>query len=84
MRKSIRNSLERNIPILFLNDAQGDIVMDDLLNPISEIKEERLKRISKIVYDETMSLYKDVTFDYDPVLKHENNDLKVSVHLSSA
>jgi len=40
-----------------------------------------MTRKCKILVDETMSLYKEVTFDDDPVLKHTYQDLKVAVHL---
>ncbi len=33
VRKSIRNIIGDNIPILFLNGAQGDITLNDALNP---------------------------------------------------
>lgn len=84
VRKSIREVAGNKIPVLFLNGAQGDIAMNDLMNPVSENREQRLKRISKIVFDETMRLYKEITFDDDPVLKHEYHDLKVAVRLPSA
>ena len=51
--------------------------------PQSETREEKIKRISEIVVDETMALYKDVSFHVDPVLKHDYFDLKVAVRLPS-
>ncbi len=83
VRKSVRNKIGNDIPILFLNGAQGDIAIDDMLNPQSETKEEKLQRISTIVVKETMALYEDITYDDDPVLKHDYHDLKVAVRLPS-
>jgi neutral ceramidase len=83
VRKSIRSMTKKNIPILFLNGAQGDIAINDMFNPRSETKEEKLQRISKMVVDETMDLYRDITYDDDPVLKHDYHDLKVAVRLPS-
>lgn len=81
VRKTIRKKFKRNIPILFLNGAQGDISLENWLDRRSETREEKLKRISDMVVEETMDLYKDVTFDTDPVLKHIHEDLKVGVRL---
>lgn len=81
VRKSIRNTIGDNIPVLFLNGAQGDISMENMLNRQSETREGKIKRISKIVVDETMALYKDVVMDDNPVLKHDFDDLKIPVRL---
>ncbi|MCK9410669.1 MAG: hypothetical protein M0Q53_00115 [Prolixibacteraceae bacterium] len=81
VRTAIRAKVGHQIPVLFLNGAQGDISIEDMLNPISESREQKIKRVSDMVVDMTMALYKNITYDRDPVLKHEYYDLKVSVRL---
>lgn len=81
VRKSIRKKFKKDLPILFLNGAQGDISMDNMLDRPSETDEEKIMRISKMVVDKTMELYEDVEFEENPVLKHEFEDLKVGVRL---
>ena len=81
VRKSFRKIFTKDLPVLFLNGAQGDIAMDNQVDRISETKEQKLKRISEIVVNETMRLYKNINYDDNPVLKHEYHDLKVGVRL---
>ncbi len=81
VRRKLREKFGKTIPVLFLNGAQGDISIDNMLDRPSENKEDKLERISKMIVDETMRLYKEVVFDDDPILKHEYKDLKVSVRL---
>ena len=69
------------VPVLFLNGAQGDIAMDDQLNRRKEGREEKLIRIGRMVADETLRLYMEVKFHDRPVLKHTYKDLKVQVRL---
>ena len=83
VRKSIRKITGNNIPVLFLNGAQGDVTLGDLLNPVQETKEEKMKRVTDMVVKETMRLYKNAKFDDDPVLMHDYYDLKVGVRLPS-
>lgn len=81
VRRQFRERFGKNLPVLFLNGAQGDISIDNMLDRPSENREEKLERISKLVVDETMRLYKDIIFDDNPIMKHEYEDLKVSVRL---
>lgn len=83
VRKTIRNLGHENLPVLFINGAQGDISLGDQLNPISETKEEKMKRYTKLVVEKTMDLYDEATFYSDPLLKHLHHDLKVGVRLPS-
>src|SRR5690606_36084688 len=46
-----------------------------------ETVKEQMERVSKLVVDKTMALYKNVTYDDNPVLKHDYQDLKVALRL---
>jgi len=73
-----------DIPVLYLNGAQGDIAMANQLKPRKESREEKLVRIGRMVADETLRLYKGVEFHDRPVLKHSYEDLQVKVRLPEA
>ncbi len=79
-RKILRKQLG-NIPVLYLNGAQGDIAITDQLHPRKESREEKLLRIAKMVADATIRLYKEVEYHEHPVLAHANEDLKINVRL---
>jgi hypothetical protein len=81
VRKLIHKELGSDIPILFLNGAQGDISMENMLDRRPETDEKKMDRISKMVANETMRLYKNAAFSNDPVLKHVYEDIKVAVRL---
>lgn len=83
VRKTIRNKIGRPIPVLFLNGAQGDISVENMLNHRAETVEEKLKRVSELVVSKTMELYKNVSYDDNPVLKHDYHDLKVALRRPS-
>ena len=83
VRKMIRNRIGSPIPVLFLNGAQGDISIENMLDHRTETVEEKLKRVSELVVSKTMELYKKVTYDDDPVLKHDYQDLKVALRSPS-
>ena len=59
------------------------MTLGDLLNPVQETKEEKMKRVTDMVVKETMRLYENAKFDEDPVLMHDYYDLKVGVRLPS-
>ena len=67
--------------MLYLNGAQGDVGINDLLHPIKESREEQLQRVGRQVADETLRLYQNVKYDDHPVLSHTYEDLKVKVRL---
>lgn len=69
------------IPVLYLNGAQGDIGIDDQINPRKESREEQLERIGRQVADETLRLYAGVHYSEHPILGHTYEDLKVKVRL---
>jgi len=79
-RKILRGELG-GIPVLYLNGAQGDIMIRDLLHPRKESREQTLRRIGRLVADETLRLYKDVEYHDRPVLDHVYEDLTVPVRL---
>jgi neutral ceramidase len=81
VRKSLRTRFGNHLPVLFLNGAQGDIQIENGLNPILEDNEQKLKRVSTMVVEKTLELYDKVTYEDNPVLKHEYEDLKVNVRL---
>ncbi|HID78152.1 MAG TPA: hypothetical protein EYP56_19435 [Planctomycetaceae bacterium] len=70
-----------DIPVLYLNGAQGDIGLDDMVNRRQESREARLQRIGRMVANETLRLYRKVTYHERPVLAHAYEDLKVGVRL---
>lgn len=73
-----------DIPVLFLNGAQGDIGNRDLLHPVKESREDKLQRIGQLAADETLRLYQHVTYDDHPILAHTYEDLQVKVRLPDA
>ena len=81
-RKLLRKQLG-NIPVLFLNGAQGDIAMNDLLHPTNQSREEQLLHIGQMVADETLRLHRQVKYDEHPVMAHQFEDLPVKVRLPS-
>lgn len=70
-----------DIPVLFFNGAQGDIMNRDLFQPRKESREQALERMGRLVVDETLRLYKDVKYHDHPVLDHAYEDLTVGVRL---
>jgi len=79
-----RNILRKelgDVPMLYLNGAQGDIAMQDMLHPRRESREQKLSRIGHMVADETLRLYKSVAYHDHPELAHTYEDLKVNVRL---
>ncbi len=79
-RKILRKELGE-VPVLYLNGAQGDIAIADMLHPRKESREEKLQRIAQMTADETLRLYKDVAYHEHPALAHTYEDLKVEVRL---
>lgn len=79
-REILRNKLG-DLPVLYLNGAQGDIAMQDQLNKVPEGRDARMNRIGKMVADETLRLREDMEFHTEPVLSHTLEDLKVKVVL---
>lgn len=82
-RKLLREALG-TIPVLYLNGAQGDINMNNLLESQKEDREDRLKRIGRMLAEETLRLYKDVEYHDRVQLGHEVEDLKIAVRLPDA
>lgn len=72
------------IPVLYFNGAQGDINMDNLLDDIVEEPEARLKRIGRMLAEETLRLYRAATFHEEVPLAHEFTDLPLAVRLPDA
>jgi len=79
-RKILREELGE-IPVLFLNGAQGDISMENMLNQRKESDEKKLERVGRLVADETLRLYRQVEYHDHPVLAHTYEDLKVEIRL---
>jgi len=79
-RKILRNKFG-GIPVLYLNGAQGDIAINDMLHPTKGSREEQLQRIGRQVADETLNLLAKVEYDEHPVLGHIYEDLKLKVRL---
>lgn len=81
VRKTFRKEFKKSLPVLFLNGAQGDISMENMLDRKSESDEVKMKKITDLVVGETMRLYKNIEYQTDPVLEHQYHDLKVKVRL---
>jgi hypothetical protein len=81
VRKTFREQFRDNLPVLFLNGAQGDISMENMLDKKAESDEEKMARITELVVRETMRLYESITYETNPKLAHEYHDLKVKVRL---
>lgn len=79
-RKILRGKLG-DIPVLYLNGAQGDINMNNLLDPINEDREERLVRLGRMLAEETLRLYETIIYHDEVKLGHEVEDLKIAVRL---
>ncbi len=69
------------IPVLYLNGAQGDINMANLLEEAQEAPEARMARIGKVLADETLRLYRAAEFHEQATLGHEVKDLALAVRL---
>ena len=69
------------IPVLYLNGAQGDINMANLLEAEQEAPEARMARIGKELADETLRLYRAAEFHEQVTLGHEVKDLELQVRL---
>ena len=72
------------IPVLYLNGAQGDINMANLLEAETEAPEARMARIGKVLADETLRLYRAAAFHERVTLGHEVKDLELQVRLPEA
>lgn len=79
-RKLLREKFGE-VPVLYLNGAQGDICIDDLLHPTKESREEQLQRIGRAVAEKTLHLMSNVNYDEHPALAHSYEDLRVEVRL---
>jgi hypothetical protein len=79
-RKFVRKEVG-DVPVLYLNGAQGDIAIDDMLHRRKESRDAKLVRIARMVADETLRLYKNVAYHDRPTLGHTYHDLKVEVRL---
>lgn len=79
-RRILREELG-NMPVLFINGAEGDIAIDNQLNKRSESKEKKLERVGRLVADETLRLYRLVKYSESPILAHTYEDLKLAVRL---
>ena len=79
-RRILREELG-NIPMLYLNGAQGDISCRNLLHRRTESREQAVRRLGQLMADETLRLYKDTKYHDNPVLNHTYEDLKVKVRL---
>jgi len=79
-RKILRAKLGA-IPILYLNGAQGDIAINDLLHPTKESREDTLQRIGRAVAEETLQQLAAINYDEHPRLAHAFEDLRVKVRL---
>lgn len=84
VRSKMRDKLNRSIPILYLNGAQGDISMQNMLDRKRESDEEIIDRISQMIVDANWKLLENLNWIENPVLKHDFHDLKVGVRLPSA
>lgn len=82
-RQILRHELG-TIPVLYLNGPQGDIAMDNQLQRQNESREARLKRIGRMLADETLRLYRQADFLPSVVLGHEHKDLRIEVRLPDA
>ncbi|MCF6310869.1 MAG: hypothetical protein L3J39_00305 [Verrucomicrobiales bacterium] len=79
-RRMLREELG-NIPMLYLNGAQGDVSWKDALNPRKETPEQSIERLGRLMADETLRLYKSVKYQSHPILRHSFEDLEVKVRL---
>ena len=79
-RKILRKELG-DIPVLYMNGAQGDIAIDDMLHRRGESRDEKLERIAGMVASETLRLHKNVSYHDHPPLAHTHDDLQIEVRL---
>lgn len=79
-RRILREELG-NIPMLFLNGAQGDISWRNPKNHRPESAKQSIRRLGRLMADETLRLYKDIEYHDHPVLNHTYEDLLVKVRL---
>jgi len=79
-RRILRKELG-NIPTLFLNGAQGDIACRSQVQPHGDSREQAVRRLGRLMAEETLRLYEDVRYHDRPVMDHIYEDLKVKVRL---
>jgi len=72
------------IPVLYLNGAQGDINMRNLMDPTREEREEQMTRLGRMLAEQTLRLYREAQFHEHVILGHEVHDLEVEVRLPDA
>lgn len=79
-RELLREELG-DIPVLYFNGAQGDIAMQNLLDPKREDREARMNRLGTMLAEETLRLYGAAEFQDSVALGHEFEDVPVGVRL---
>lgn len=80
-RSWLRESLGENLPVLFLNGAQGDISMEDQRSPSKsrETRYQKVARLGHLMAAETLRLLHAVEFHDSLKLAHIHDELKLKV-----
>ena len=83
VRKQLRSAIEPGLAVLFLNGAQGDICMIDLLadQPHAESQDRKIARLADLAAGETLRLLYEAHYRNDAIIKHIWTELKVDVRL---
>lgn len=82
-RKLIREALGGPVPVLYLNGAQGDISLEDMLAPApyGEKPDLKVMRGGAIAAGETLRLLYEAEFTGEAVVRHAVTDVRVAVRL---
>lgn len=83
-RRLIREALATEVPVLYLQGASGDVAPWNMLKvPWNYDRNRRLHEVGGTVAAETLRLLHEVDVVEDPVLRHQFEDVEVSVRLPS-
>jgi hypothetical protein len=81
-RSMLRAALGKNVPVLYLQGASGDISPWDMLHPEKRVDAEtRAGEIGFLLSSETISLMRKAQLVSDPLLRHEHEDMKIAVRV---
>ena len=81
-RSMLRSAIGKNVPVLYLQGASGDISPWDMLHPEKRVDAEtRAREIGFLLSSETISLMRKAQLVSDPLLHYEYEDMRIAVRL---
>ncbi|HJN19203.1 MAG TPA: hypothetical protein QGH10_27165 [Armatimonadota bacterium] len=81
-RRLLREELQQDVPVLYLQGASGDISPRDMMRPPAPYDgEARMREIGPLMATETRRLMDAAELVDDPILRHVHDDISVDVRL---